>query len=287
MPINMKLGKGGGPVGGARAPQGHSPTFPCLLSLECQKRGFNPIFHGWATPDGGFKCSVSVNGTIVHDNHSYDTAIEAKDSIAEKALKVARKLPYQKPANKSGTMNDHHGPARAKSEDREIKSENSDGRDPTPVNKPDRRRDAGRHPDQPSLSYLPDYYKGPGFAALQNAKHRRAPGPSHNDDCRTLMNSVRALFGDQNGPDERILNDPVASQAYLQGFALGGRAAVSARHRPAGNTQRLSRGRRPDGVRLHPGSGFFDRRERSPAPFSTRGHRERSPLPRQVSSKSN
>ncbi|XXH03069.1 hypothetical protein Hte_009459 [Hypoxylon texense] len=280
MATDMTLGSGGS-VGGTRivGPQAPNPTSPCLLSLECQKRKFNPIFHVWATPDGGFKCSVSVNGVIVYDNRSYDSIMDAKESVAKQALDVVRKLPCPMPKVaqevpeqlESVATNGHRGFARARSEYRRIKSEDRDVRRITAATKPGRRHNGGRHPDQPSLSYLPDYYNGPAFAGRQNADHDRALGSSFEDGYRTVMENVLALVGDEKGPSQRILDDPVASQAYLQGFALGGRAAK--------NAKPLPRNRRQDGGRTGFGRGFISR-ERSPVPSPTKVLRERSPLRR-------
>ncbi|KAI1761753.1 hypothetical protein GGR53DRAFT_533206 [Hypoxylon sp. FL1150] len=309
------------------APQFQRPTNSCKLSRECQKRSFNPTFHGWSTEDGKFKCSVTVKDKVIYDSASYRSTVDAKEAIAKQALHVVRKMPLPHGANKSKAAYEGHqqlksgtvigssppksAPKRRESalELGEIKQETRGGRHTTPDTKSDLRHDGGRprednsHRDRiqpPSSRYLPDYYNGPSFNA-QAVDHYRTP--PRNEEYRILMNRVQSMFGNWDGPSQQVLNDPVACQAYLQGFAVGsraekGRAAEKMTpsplkfrsFHPLAPLPPLEfrpiqvRSRREDEERIHFG-GNFNRRERSPGPPPrVRVYRERSPLRRWKSS---
>ncbi|KAI1871135.1 hypothetical protein JX265_006175 [Neoarthrinium moseri] len=81
-------------------------------------------------------------------------------------------------------------------------------------------------------------------AIIQHVTHKEAE-----EEERRLLARVQALFGNSGGPSDSTLQDPVASRAFLEGFALGTKLRNSS-------------------------SG--QRRSRSPH----RGHRERSPIRR-------
>ncbi|KAI1769865.1 hypothetical protein F4818DRAFT_311771 [Hypoxylon cercidicola] len=60
-----------------------------------------------------------------------------------------------------------------------------------------------------------------------------------------LWNSRRVLIGDRIGPSQQILNDPIASQAYLRGMVMGSRVTELVHH-SAESVQPEFRDRRQD-----------------------------------------
>ncbi|KAI1772647.1 hypothetical protein F4818DRAFT_444033 [Hypoxylon cercidicola] len=307
MPANMTFGNGGGAEDARGFQPPSNPTLATLLSQECQKRHFNPVFQSWVSQDNRQKCSVSLNGRVIYDPSGYDDPVEAKENIARQALDAVLKMPLPQATDKSkaaregsekaksGVKDRSQASARGKSEHREIKSESRSGRHSTPANN-SRRRDSRRHdgrrrrnnsraapdgrrhndnsraaPDR----YIPDYHNGPGPVVPQNADQYRAVSSSSHDEYRTLMNRLQSLVGDRTGPSQQILNDPLASQAYLWGMVTGSRVTELVR-RSAESVQQESRGRPQDGGGSYLKS--LDRREQSPAPSPARGRRERSPL---------
>ncbi|KAI1076191.1 hypothetical protein F5B20DRAFT_336764 [Whalleya microplaca] len=233
-------------------------TATAILSLECQKRKFNPQFKEWVTRDGDFKCSVNLNGKTLHDGRTFTTAVAAKQALAKRAIEEVRKLPCPKPSVKP-TENVKPDATKGHSGYAPVK--------PEPV--PAKREDRGNR-YAPFASVVPEpmasYYK---------------PEYDRREEVRFLIGRVQALCGATNGPSPHILEDPVASRAFLEGFALGGRLEDSARRQyveyvrprspPMTELQRLYSGR------------FYRHRERSPPPITGRTHRERSPIRRRVS----
>ncbi|KAI0006582.1 hypothetical protein F4779DRAFT_644095 [Xylariaceae sp. FL0662B] len=280
-------------------------TAAAILSGECQKRGFNPQFHGWITREGDFKCSITLkHGKTVHDDRTFKTAVDAKQALAKRAVEEVRKLPLPepKPVEKGKLPLPEPKPVEKGKlplpEPKLVEKGKSDAanersgydppkKEPTPV-----KREERNNRSAPTASFVP----APVPVKREERERRYAPvasvvpeptasfyKPEYNrrEELRFLIDCVESLCGAANGPSPRILEDPLASRAFLEGFALGGRLEDSARReyveyahprRTPAEMQRLYTGR------------FYRHRERSPGPtYGGHAHRERSPLRRRVS----
>lgn len=90
--------------GGRRG--GRGPDFETtpagVVSRECQKRGFNPEWHGRHAANGMFQCSVNINGTMISCGRDlFPNAQMAKDAVAYKALDYIRTCPIRQSHNSS------------------------------------------------------------------------------------------------------------------------------------------------------------------------------------------
>ncbi|KAI0014840.1 hypothetical protein F4780DRAFT_153273 [Xylariomycetidae sp. FL0641] len=209
--------QGTAPPGTKPGPNYQTPPYTTQLSLECQKRRFNPHFSEWID-DGAYKCSVDLDGRTLHDSHGFRSALEAKQSIAKKALVEVRKMKIPPPkvahdakfddrqtwgANRSLDSFANSAP---------IKTEN--GQAPYTS-----RAMASRENAYP--------YAAPVPSAVANNDYGYGYGGHYNQDQerRRLVERIHRLYGQVEGPPPQyILGNPMASQAYLQGFALGQRA---------------------------------------------------------------
>jgi hypothetical protein len=68
-----------------------APTL--LLSLECQKRKFNPAFEVKVISERKYRCVVTVRDLAITCTGTYDNQIAAKQDAAYKALQVVREWP--------------------------------------------------------------------------------------------------------------------------------------------------------------------------------------------------
>ncbi|KAK0660115.1 hypothetical protein QBC41DRAFT_307745 [Cercophora samala] len=63
---------------------------PQQLSFACQRRGFNPMFEAFETPDGKHGCHVKIDGTLLRNGRCFETARQAKEDAAMKGLDYLR-----------------------------------------------------------------------------------------------------------------------------------------------------------------------------------------------------
>jgi len=71
----------------------HEPSNTQLLSLECQKRRFNPQWEETSLPNGEFQCAVHLKEHRVSSIRTFATASAAKQAIAYKAWNIVRRWP--------------------------------------------------------------------------------------------------------------------------------------------------------------------------------------------------
>ncbi|KAI0178578.1 hypothetical protein GGR52DRAFT_262392 [Hypoxylon sp. FL1284] len=264
-----------------------------LLSHECQSRRFNPVFI--PSNDRGHMCSVNIMGTVVSENRSYDTAEEAKQSIARKALDVVRQLPLPDRANRAEVLvaarreklqREERQRQERQREERQRQERQREERQRQERQRQERQRQERQRQERqrqevqrirlrvrpransprralspPSLPLPPDQHRpgvsAPIFMRLMSSRPG-APAPA---------NSYR--------PVRVYMDDPVARQAYLQGRDLGFRAGESAHRRDVVPVQQPQV--RPDEAPRAPShtTRIIDPRERSPPPYSVRVYRER------------
>ncbi|RYP86554.1 hypothetical protein DL769_000726 [Monosporascus sp. CRB-8-3] len=239
-----------------------APSSTAILSTECQKRRFNPQFTEWVTRDGRYMCSVNLNGITLHDSRTFGSALEAKQSLAKRAVAEVKKFPCPDPAVKAaekaakaaaweGSKNEapqsgrYGGQVKSKPrDDRHSHSAIPQGTDPT------RNR------------YMADPY-------------------TRRSEASRLVSRIQALYeGSGNGPSSFVLTDPLASRAFLEGFALGGKLHETA-NRPCQPEQ--IRPRSPQAAIDHLYARYQRERERSPKAAIRRYLRERSPVRRRLS----
>lgn len=78
-----------GAINPLRRPQPHGAFRPSpmqVLSEECQRRGFNPVWDEMITPDGSYICHVTLRDRKIKTRRLYDDALSAKMAVAQKAL---------------------------------------------------------------------------------------------------------------------------------------------------------------------------------------------------------
>lgn len=94
--------KDSGRTRSGRVRRGNQGTTAGLLSLECQSHRFNPGWISRQAKTGLFQCSVSLNGTIINEGGPFfNTALEAKNDAAHKALAYMRSRPALKSTDDS------------------------------------------------------------------------------------------------------------------------------------------------------------------------------------------
>ncbi|KAI1414891.1 hypothetical protein F5Y13DRAFT_187579 [Hypoxylon sp. FL1857] len=241
-----------------------------LLTQECQKRHFNPHFIERVTNDGYYTCSVDIRGRLIRGAREYESAAEAKAVIAQHALSIVRRMSCGDGVKKP--------------------SDNIAGA--APVGSQD-FADGKRRPGGPPGRHPKEYYRR--RQANMNRRRqaeadRRYAEASHYepdyrdnykgryDEERSIIERIHSLNPPSNRPRERILSDPVASQAFLEGFSMGARMADAMHGHPDAHDYPMS------GRHLAERSWWdsaANRRERSPVPHPSERVRERSPLRRQ------
>ncbi|KAI5922638.1 hypothetical protein F4810DRAFT_711232 [Camillea tinctor] len=262
------------------------------LSKECQKRSFNPSFTEHITENGEFKYSVDLNGIIMRSSRSFRTATQAKYDLAKQAVARVRKMPCLSPSTRA------HEKARyaaAKSDDMRSRSERGPMPEPVrstygpragPIGCPKSAGVITTTPSTPTLSHGQSYVGyDPGFGRGYitdpaeydyRSTSEYGSGFGRREELKFLMDRIRSLFGRSDGPSVPVLNDPLASRAFLEGFALGGRLHESAYYPPA-DYDHLQAPQAPKAPVEHC-TYAYHQRERSPAPCPNRAHRERSPM---------
>lgn len=170
----------------------------------------------------------------ISSNRIFKTASEAKCHIAGLALQELRKMPDPTPATRPPATPDARAPERTSSgaiDGRRgpvVKSEHSEER------RPDHANGMG-HRDDDSLRFHVRYDERghsrgrpvvPYPTLLQSSEHTRL------DEQRDLIHRIVTLYGHSSGPSPFVLNDAMASQAFLEGIAMGQRLENSARNLP-------------------------------------------------------
>ncbi|KAI1279297.1 hypothetical protein F5Y07DRAFT_387463 [Xylaria sp. FL0933] len=246
-------------MGSASSASQNPPLATARLSAECQRRHFNPK---WLERSGssGFRCSVQLVNKIIHGDRAHPTAYDAKQAVAEKALGYVLRLPREDPAQKVAV---------------ESKSDEQTDR-PSDHNWP------GRAPvrRQPVANASPAAFHGqPPHGPLTGADIAAYYGYNEH---RVLLHRIQSVFGGAR-LSQTVLSDPLAAQAFLQGFALG-----TSIHAPSSAYDSYFE---PQGLPLPamPGEIYrsYEPRERSPAPNISGNYRDRSPLRRRLSPESN
>ncbi|KAI0799141.1 hypothetical protein GGR55DRAFT_518034 [Xylaria sp. FL0064] len=246
-------------MGSAGGASQNPPLATARLSAECQRRHFNPK---WLEKSGsyGFKCSVQLVNKIVHGDRAHPTAYDAKQAVAEKALGYVLRLPREDPADKVAV--------KPKSDEQTDRSSDHNWPGRAPVNR------------EPVASANPAAFHGqPPHGTLAGAN--TAAYYSYNEH-RVLLYRIQSVFGGAR-LSQTVLSDPLAAQAFLQGFALG-----TSIHAPSSAYDAYFE---PQGLPLPAMSGeiyrSYEPRERSPAPNTSGNYRDRSPPRRRLSHEPN
>ncbi|RYP03936.1 hypothetical protein DL764_004770 [Monosporascus ibericus] len=236
-----------------------APSSTAILSTECQKRRFNPQFTEWVTRDGRYMCSVNLNGITLHDSRTFGTALEAKQSLAKRAVAEVKKFPCPDPAARAAEK-----AAKASAWEGSKNEVPQSGRYGGQVNsKP--------HDDRRSHFAIPQ-----GTDPIRN--HYTTDPYTRRSEASHLVSRIQALYeGSGIGPSSFVLTDPLASRAFLEGFALGGRLHETA-NRPCQPEQIRPRSPQAAIDRLY--ARYQRERERSPKATIRRYLRERSPVRR-------
>ncbi|KAI1328932.1 hypothetical protein F5Y16DRAFT_138430 [Xylariaceae sp. FL0255] len=209
------------------------------LSAECQLRHFNPKFYEKNHAGKVFTCSVDIKGKVISDGKTYTNTFDAKQACARKALGFVTKMSCHQPPSSS-----HRGHEREDRDERDLH-----GWRPAP-------------PREPA-----DQIAGSGNRMPIGPGHSAGAQPwgyytTYNDVGNpSFAQQVQAAFATSGGPSPQILQDPLASQAFLQGLTIG--SSLQAPRSYDGYAE-------PRGRVLLPSSGRpsrpSDERERSPRP---------------------
>ncbi|RYP56278.1 hypothetical protein DL771_012065 [Monosporascus sp. 5C6A] len=271
MPTQVKTegakpdGSGSGTGRAANAGEDWRPSAPsstAVLSTECQKRRFNPQFTEWVTRDGRYMCSVNLNGITLHDNRTFGTALEAKQSLAKRAVAEVKKLPCPDPAVKA-----------AEKAAKVAAWESSKNEAPQ----------SGRYGGQVKSEPRDNRYSHSAIPRGSDPMrgHYTTDPYTRRSEASHLVSRIQALCeGSGNGPSSFVLTDPLASRAFLEGFALGGKLHETA-NRPCQPEQIRPRSPQAAIDRLY--ARYQRERERSPKATIRRYLRERSPVRRRLS----
>ncbi|KAF2970003.1 hypothetical protein GQX73_g3575 [Xylaria multiplex] len=227
------------------------PLATARLSAQCQLRHFNPKWHETSGPTG-FRCSVQLINKVIHGDHIYPSAYDAKQAVAEKALVYVRRLPCEDPAPRVAVK------IRSGEQTDRFTDRNRLGRAQV-------KKELSANTDHAGL---PGQYTYATPASANAACNWSAFGYNEN---RALLHRIQSLFGGA-GPSPAVLSDPLAAQAFLQGLAVGTSVrATSSVYEPY---------LEPQGRPLPVISGeiyrSYEARERSPATSVNRNYRDRS-----------
>ncbi|KAI1149522.1 hypothetical protein F4825DRAFT_48977 [Nemania diffusa] len=228
------------------------------LSAQCQLRHFNPKWHETSGP-GGFKCSVQLLNKMIHGEHVYSTAYDAKQAAAEKALVYVRRLPCKDPAEKIAVR------IRSAEQTDRYCDRNRQG------------RAQGKKEPTESTSHT-SFHGQHTYAAPPGDNAATYTWNTYNyNEQRAFLHRIQSLFGG-SGPSPAVLSDPLAAQAFLQGLAVG----TSVRAAGLAYDPYLEPQGRP--VPTISGEIYrgYDVREQSPARDFSRNYRGRSPPPRRM-----
>ncbi|OTB05085.1 hypothetical protein M426DRAFT_10929 [Hypoxylon sp. CI-4A] len=264
------------------------PSVISQLSKECQKRHFNPVFIE-SRESLGFRCDVDLRGKLIRGVGIFMNTQDAKVAVSEKALQEVRKLPKSfrpnKPAAASGITagrSTNQGVANGRA-DRGKSPHRSASTRRLPFHNETGRRADPYHHYALERGTNSDLRRNPDRTSRRNDQHHEPsyydPGHGRADEQRDLLARIQRSYGSGSvGP--QVLEDPVASRAFLQGLALGARLDASARGRTDEYVDYPTS--------LGPPFSFLARdarrRERSPpANTPSRVLRQRSPLRRQPS----
>lgn len=228
------------------------PVATARLSAQCQLRHFNPKWQETLGPKG-FKCSVQLRDQVIHGDSSYPTAYDAKQAVAEKALRFVVRLPRHDSAQKvAPTMNST-----------EKIDSNSD------CNRMGRAQ-AMKEPI--AIASQAGFHNQYAYAAPVGANVNYNWGTYNSAEQTALLHRAQSFVGSV-GPSPAVLNDPLAAQAFLQGLAVGASVrAAGAAYDPYFEPQG-----RPFPFNAGEMYRHYDARERSPPPSVSQNYRDRSP----------
>lgn len=246
---NSKNGRrrASGPDGGDKC-----LTQTALLSAECQKRRFNPQFKEWSISDQ-YYCSVDLAGIVLKSNRAYPTANDAKQALARRAITEIRKRPCPSPAIGAAAK-----VARAEKMQHETTVGGRRDSDPVPWSAKPNERSSG-------------FIAGSGHASGPAVPARSRGGRKNTFDHGMIRTPAPATT-----LSPHILSNPIASQAFLEGLALGARLYESAQRLKVESV--LPRPLLGMQVSCEPRLDRDQERERSPLTEASRRVRERSPL---------
>ncbi|KAK5634925.1 hypothetical protein RRF57_010637 [Xylaria bambusicola] len=235
------------------------PLATARLSAQCQLRHFNPKWQESSGPNG-FKCSVQLQNKVIHGDRTYQTAYDAKQAVAKKALTYVRRLPCDDPSQKV-VMRIRNGDNRTDIflNGNVVIDGNQQGRVQVKSEPSANASHAGSHGQ---YNYA--------LPADANASAYNWIASNYTDHG-ALVRHIQSLFG-STGPSPAIISDSMASRAFLQGLALGTSMRATSPYDPY---------LEPQGRPIPASSSDLHRphkaRERSPAPSVARNYRDRSP----------
>ena len=148
---------------------------------------------------GLYQASVNLNGKKLIDSRTVRTATDAKQALARRAVEHVRTLPI---------------PAGLPNRASEIAKEKQEMMNRERQKEPLRPVDNGRvYPDEHRVR-----------------SHSIANCVDHRSEDKRLFERLQAKFGRHSMPHQSILEDPLASRAFLEGFTLGSRLHDAARN---------------------------------------------------------
>jgi hypothetical protein len=144
---------------------------------------------------------VNVDGVTVYDTRAYDSADKAKQAVARRAVEHVRNKKEVPP----GPPNKACDRINAVANKTLLPGQRAQKPKLEDVMKPEKRV-----PEKPMAGKSPKVRSANEF-----------------ETDKQLVARVQAQFGHLAGPSDVIMNDPVASRAFLEGFAFGCKVRVS------------------------------------------------------------
>lgn len=210
----------------------YRPSPMQILSGECQRRGFNPVWHEIQLPNGSFTCNVRLRDRLIRSNKLFKNPVAAKTAVAEKAVRAIWTW---------GSNFDHE----TRFVEQESKGPNNqNGVALASQNSP------GMRQEEDAVKRETRSTRNEGSNTIPN----HGGGAGRTIEPANLLDQVRKAMGIlQPGG---LMDSSEATRAFFEGLAVGARLAGSA------SRSRRSRSRSPSVHRYTPGR-YRDYRARS------------------------
>ena len=247
------------------------------LSLECQRRGFNPQWREWQTADNRFGCEAiihGVRGVNIKDARLFQSAQEAKWHAATEGLEALKKVPFARvpavpsePSKQQKKQSTSVVQPTAKRNN--VAQAKGRANTPRPGGLPGDNGSAPKvkreqHEAMDGVCFTIGQSKPNGDRSTSDRVKASAGNGSTAGEEQRLMSRLFELFGSTVTDHSR--DPPEVARAFLEGMAVGARLAAP-QHAPSPR----GRSRSPQA----PGASSLTYRARSPL----RGERDRATPP--------
>ncbi|KAK4129735.1 hypothetical protein N657DRAFT_91809 [Parathielavia appendiculata] len=173
-----------------------------LLSLECQRRRFNPQFVVKEASSNVFTCSVKLRDITIHGDKAHSSSIDAKHAVAAKALPIVRKWPICSSELAQPYRKDHVASTRVKEEHRAL------------------TRAAPKLEQDTVMADVPAVHGRDGGATGLPSRGRKLDSVAERAE---VLDQMRRMT--RGALPEHILDNAESARVFLEGLVAGVRAA--------------------------------------------------------------